>query len=293
MSWPYLRVVSHRGGGILAPENTLSAMKIPTRYGAASMAVEFDVMLTKDNVPIIVHDEVLGRTICGCGNISDVLAAEIDCKDAGKWWDDCYAALKQAVDENSKVDGIMKSIETREQAQIFIAEVERHSLPTPYAGEKVPTFEAVANYCKANGIFMNIEIKPAPGFEVITGEVVARRTEEIFAVELAEEPYVLTNVPLLSSFSFDALNAAKIASPKLPRSMLFEDIPDDWRDIMASLEANNVHCDDSKLTQQLAGDIKTAGFGLLCYTVNTVERASLLYSWGVDSICTDRIDLFA
>jgi glycerophosphoryl diester phosphodiesterase len=42
MSWPYRRIISHRGGGILAPENTLSAMAIAKLYGVN--AVEFDVM---------------------------------------------------------------------------------------------------------------------------------------------------------------------------------------------------------------------------------------------------------
>ena len=35
-----------------------------------------------------------------------------------------------------------------------------------------------------------------------------------------------------------------------------------------------------------------AGYGLLCYTVNDPARAQLLYSWGVDCIVTDRLDLF-
>ena len=37
--------------------------------------------------------------------------------------------------------------------------------------------------------------------------------------------------------------------------------------------------------------VKAAGFGLFCYTVNTPERARTLFGWGVDGLCTDRIDL--
>ena len=43
----------------------------------------------------------------------------------------------------------------------------------------------------------------------------------------------------------------------------------------------------------LAREVKLAGFGLFCYTVNQPVRARELLSWGVDGFCTDRIDLFA
>jgi glycerophosphoryl diester phosphodiesterase len=37
--------------------------------------------------------------------------------------------------------------------------------------------------------------------------------------------------------------------------------------------------------------IREAGIGLFCYTVNEPERARELFGWGVNAICTDRIDL--
>jgi glycerophosphoryl diester phosphodiesterase len=52
-----------------------------------------------------------------------------------------------------------------------------------------------------------------------------------------------------------------------------------------------LHCDHRQLTATLAAQIKRAGFGLLCYTVNETARARQLLDWGVDALCTDRIDL--
>jgi len=43
-----------------------------------------------------------------------------------------------------------------------------------YAGETLPTLEAIARHCIANDGLLNIEIKPTPGTERHTGEVVAR-----------------------------------------------------------------------------------------------------------------------
>jgi len=31
--------------------------------------------------------------------------------------------------------------------------------------------------------------------------------------------------------------------------------------------------------------------GLLCYTVNDAARAAQLFEWGVDAVCTDRLDI--
>ena len=52
--WPYPRILAHRGGGTLAPENTLAALRCGLAYGYR--AVEFDVMLASDGVPVVVHE---------------------------------------------------------------------------------------------------------------------------------------------------------------------------------------------------------------------------------------------
>ena len=60
MRWPYPRIVAHRGGGSLAPENTLGAIRLAASLGFRG--VEFDVMLAGDGTPVLVHDETLERT---------------------------------------------------------------------------------------------------------------------------------------------------------------------------------------------------------------------------------------
>ena len=50
------RLIAHRGGGTLAPENTLAAIR--EGHARGFRAVEFDVMLAKQNVPVLMHDEI-------------------------------------------------------------------------------------------------------------------------------------------------------------------------------------------------------------------------------------------
>ncbi|MGD2139925.1 MAG: glycerophosphodiester phosphodiesterase family protein, partial [Burkholderiales bacterium] len=57
--WPYPRVIAHRGGGLLAPENTLAALRYAANLGF--QGVEFDVKLTADEVPVLLHDDAQER----------------------------------------------------------------------------------------------------------------------------------------------------------------------------------------------------------------------------------------
>src|SRR5215467_12304016 len=60
-SWPHPRIIGHRGGGSLAPENTLAGFRKASAMGFG--AVEFDVMLTADGIPILIHDERTRRRV--------------------------------------------------------------------------------------------------------------------------------------------------------------------------------------------------------------------------------------
>jgi glycerophosphoryl diester phosphodiesterase len=241
LMWPYPKVVAHRGGGTLAPENTIAALRCGLAYGFR--AVEFDVMLSKDGIGVVMHDPDFGRTVAGEGNVARTPASDLVRKDAGAWFG------------------------------------------PGFAGETVPLFTEVVDYCRSQRIWMNIEIKP----EAETGRWVAQKTRARFSAELRAG--TLSEVPLLSSFSMAALAAARDAAPELPRACLFDTIPDDWQEQASGLRAVAIHTNHKHLTATLAQAVTAAGYGLFCYTVNTPERASELLAWGVNGFCTDRIDL--
>lgn len=152
-----------------------------------------------------------------------------------------------------------------------------------FAGERMPTLVQVHERCTAHGLAANIEIKPCPGREAATGRQVAHE-----AARLWRDSGV---PPLLSSFSFEALAAARDAQPMLPRGLLFGAVPHDWRELTDEMACVSLHADHRRLDARLVRDIKAAGLFVLAYTVNDPERARTLAQWGVDTICTDRIDL--
>jgi glycerophosphoryl diester phosphodiesterase len=212
-------------------------------------AIEFDVMLARDGVPVVMHDPFLGRTVAGSGNVFDFDALELAAMDAGSWFG------------------------------------------STFKGEPVPLFVEFAQFCKASGVWMNIEIKPAPGFDVETGAVVAKIAAAMFADEIAAGEG--ERVPLLSSFSHDALESARAIAPQLPRAYLMSELPPDWERRAREVGAVAIHANQKHLTREQAGQVKAAGFALFCYTVNDPARARELLDWGVDAFCTDRIDLIA
>ena len=84
MTWPYPRVIAHRGGGAFAPENTLAALRQGKAMGFTG--VEFDVMLSGDGVAVLIHDETLERTTSASGRVADTPCTEIATLDAGRWF---------------------------------------------------------------------------------------------------------------------------------------------------------------------------------------------------------------
>ncbi len=75
--------IAHRGASAWAPENTVAAFDAALEVGCR--AVEFDVRLTADGVPVVIHDETLERTTNGKGRVAETNWLDILRLDAGSW----------------------------------------------------------------------------------------------------------------------------------------------------------------------------------------------------------------
>ena len=88
-AWPYPRLLAHRCGGTLAPENTLAGLRAAARAGCRG--VEFDVMLSGSGTPVLIHDESWNRTTDGAGRVAETPDEEIARLDAGSWFGPAFA----------------------------------------------------------------------------------------------------------------------------------------------------------------------------------------------------------
>lgn len=227
---PLPRYFAHRCGGVLAPENTLLGLRRAAARGCSG--VEFDVMLSADGTPFLIHDETLERTTDGHGRVAATADAALRRLDAG-------------------------------------------------AGERLPTLAEAAAECARLGLLANVEIKPAAGFAARTGEVVGR----FLAQSWPGLP------PLVSSFSLEALAAARRVAPQLTLGLLYERVPADWQASLRALDARTLHCAAATLDDAVLAAAAAADVPVLCYTVNDRAAAEALFARGVAAVFTDRIGL--
>ena len=154
-----------------------------------------------------------------------------------------------------------------------------------HAGEPLPRLQALARFCLANGHLLNIEIKPTPGAERLTGEAVAREAARCWQGQAVP--------PLLTSFKPEALAGAQAAAPAMPRGLLLDALWSGWFEQAQALGCVAVVCNYALWDAALVAQVQGAGLRCLSYTVNDPSVAQHLIALGTDGIITDRVDLFS
>ncbi|MEW6513144.1 MAG: glycerophosphodiester phosphodiesterase family protein [Pseudomonadota bacterium] len=222
----YPRIIAHRCGGDLAMENAIAGLVAAKQCGCR--AVEFDVMLTADGVPILMHDETLERTTRCRGYVSELTFAQIRACDP-----------------------------------------------------RVPTLGEAIGESQRLGLWTNIEIKPAAGHEVETGEAVCRWLARNW-----------NGNGVVSSFSEKSALAGRQHLPHAAFALLCETLPDDWEARLARLNAVSVHLDAVRVDAAAAESLRSAGIPWAAWTVNDHAAADRLFGFGAAAIFTDRPDRF-
>lgn len=129
-------VIAHRGASEIAPEHTLAAYRQAIEDGAD--AVECDVRLTRDGVPVCVHDRRVDRTSNGRGVVSTLELADLAELDFGSWHRDYLVGLDDESEEpdvdRSRVLTLERLLQLVQAAPrpVDLAIETKH--PTRYAG---------------------------------------------------------------------------------------------------------------------------------------------------------------
>ena len=153
-----------------------------------------------------------------------------------------------------------------------------------YAGEPMPTLEAVSSYLQRNGFLLDLEIKPTPGLELQTGQVVGQEVMRLWA----DAPIP----PLFTSFRPEALQGARETAPHIPRGLLLDTLWDGWFNVAQALECAAVVTHYNLMNAELLSKLHAAGLRGLVYTVNDPSVAQWLIGLGIDGIVTDAVDKF-
>jgi glycerophosphoryl diester phosphodiesterase len=120
-----VQVCGHRGHSVVAPENTLPALRAAAEAGGTSC--EIDIMLTRDGELVLMHDDVLDRTTDGRGPLAEVTLAELRRLDAGRWFGEAFAGtrvptLAEAISEARRLGlGLVVELKERQRVDAAIA----------------------------------------------------------------------------------------------------------------------------------------------------------------------------
>ncbi|GAB5471581.1 MAG: glycerophosphodiester phosphodiesterase family protein [Rhodospirillales bacterium] len=148
-----------------------------------------------------------------------------------------------------------------------------------FAGETVPRLDSAVALLAELGLGANVEIKPSPGLD--------RETARASLAVLREAWPESLPLPLISSFEIACLEEAQRLWPEAPRGFLVKALPADWEATVARLGCISVHLWHPGVKAQQVAKIKAAGYQTAAYTVNSVERATLLLQMGLDCLISD------
>ncbi|WP_291259505.1 glycerophosphodiester phosphodiesterase [Fusobacterium sp.] len=135
---------AHRGFSGRYPENTMLAFQKAVEIGVDG--IELDVQLTKDGIPIIIHDETLDRTTTGQGYVIDFTYDEL---------------LKLDASYKFKKNNIINKIPTLNEYLNFIKDyniitnIELKTSVNEYPGIEKKVFELIKKYKLENNVIIS------------------------------------------------------------------------------------------------------------------------------------------
>ena len=275
-------IIGHRGARGLMPENTIQGFEYILDNDV--LAIEFDVLLTKDEVPVITHDFHLSKAITrnAEGNwlsedgprINDLTVSELQMFDIG------------GVDKRSLYGSLYPE-------QAFLS------------GIRIPKLSDLLDLVclpKGQNLFMLLEIKSEPSIP---------KSKIIEKIVLEIEKRSLSNRAVLHSFDWNLLEECGRLAPKMPRSYLSqlpessndpfdkpsEEISPDFSSLNGSIPeaiqaaGGHLWCPYFKdVTAELVGEAHRLGLPVCTWTVNEIEDFENMLDMGVDGIITDYPD---
>lgn len=178
-------ILGHRGASAVAPENTLAAFSRALQDGAEG--IEFDVRLSRDGVPVVIHDPSLKRTALIDRLVSDLTSEELKNIDVGSWFTGGRPEMRET---------------SREAA---------------YSRERLPMLGDVLQLFTANAGLLYIEMKSdAEEAAKLAATVVKSVRESNIAQQVVVESFDLSAIAEIKRIDA-GIRTAALFEPKLSR----------------------------------------------------------------------------
>jgi len=259
---------AHRGYRARYPENTMAAFE--ASLGRCDF-IEFDVQLTKDFIPVVMHDTTLIRTsdiltssiyrTKGSTRLVDYSLSELKTLNIGDWFyqQDPFGTLSS-----------LTTSTTKERKQI----------------QSLLTLDELLHWATQNRILLNLEIKK-PDLASHSELIVEKVMEKLYNHQYLRQV-------LISSFNHKYLIKCKKVDPSVQTAALVKKTP--YRDhgklisYLQDLEVLGYHPNTDHLELSLVRHLRSSGFMVNVYTVNCRERQQALFEAGAAAVITDFLE---
>lgn len=259
-------IIAHRGYRACYPENTLCAFA--ASLGRCGM-IELDVRLSSDNVAVVFHDRMLGRTsdaapVAAQSGLKSLAVhdwhfVQLSLLDVGSWFvaADPFGALRQGLVERSRLQACMP--------------------------QRLPSLRRALSWAVDNNMPLNIELKDMDS-DLLNQALVA---EVVRDVAIANADHLV----VLSSFNHTILRICRWLAPQLAVAALQEDShPPDLISYLHSLAVCAYHPVDQIVDAPLVHALRDAGLRVNVFTVNNPVRQRQLFAAGATGIFTDYLN---
>lgn len=244
--------VAHRGGSHLAPENTMAAFR--NALTLAVDALELDVHMSRDGQAIVFHDYTVEKRTDGKGNILDLDFAYLRSLNAAAHFPGGWPERQQI----PTLREVLNLARSRVQVYIEIKQSKRDSVYDRYPR----IAETVINEIRAAGMLDQVLV-------------------------MSFDWYVLTEVKALEpKLQLGAVVSSNMWTSRAPNTLEM------LGNLVKNLGVQWVNMDADLFTDDMPRGLHEQGFKLGLWTVNTLEAMRRFAEAGVDSITSDRPDLF-
>jgi glycerophosphoryl diester phosphodiesterase len=242
-------IIAHRGASAVAPENTIAAFTAAIASGADG--VEFDVRLSKDGIPVVVHDATLIRTAGINELVADRTADELSRVDAGSWFNTAHPSHARA----------------------------------EFATEGIPSLRSVLQLLKKISGPVYIEMKCETD-EDVSGlvDAVCREVAESTLLErIIVKSFRLGVIPRTQAV-LPGIRTAALFAPKVMRLLRKEKY---LINIARELGADHLSVHKALISRQLVKKAERAGMPVTVWTVNTPRWIQRSRKLGVFAVITN------
>jgi len=246
------KIIGHRGCASYAPENTLEGL-----HTAADMGVEWvelDVKLTKDQVPVMFHDETLERTTNGSGNMAEITYEDLKQLECGSWFGESFTGIQ--------VPTLEEAIEVLIERGLGL-NLEIKSCPGREKETTEVALDILSQYWDDH-------------------ERLVISSYSMVSLETAQD--------MAADWSRGLVMGYHCPNPEWLDALKQSNLPQDWGEAARYLELKAISIDQEFCSPAIISEMLQKDITPIPYNVNEPERAKQLQSFGVRTVISDSPD---